>query len=63
MLNIWNKLFLEIELNKIRKAMTDYRELTDEDIKDVMNEEKETFELNYESLFKHYDINYNDANC
>ena len=40
--------------------MNGYRELTDEDIEEVMNEEKETFELKDESLFKHYYMNYND---
>ena len=60
MLNIWYKLFTEIEPNEIRKAMTDYEGLMDEVIKEVINEEKEAFELNDESLFKHYYIGYCD---
>ena len=40
--------------------MSDYEELSDEEIKEVLNEEKESFELNDESLFKHYYITYND---
>ena len=40
--------------------MSDYVELSDEDIKEVLNEEKEAFELNDDSLFKHYYITYND---
>ena len=60
-LNIWYKLFSEIEPNEIRKAMSDYEELSDEDINEVMDEEKERFKLGDDSLFKHlYIIKYND---
>ena len=41
MLNTWYKLFSEIEPDEIRKAMAEYYEaLTDEEIKELLNEEK-----------------------
>ena len=40
--------------------MSVYDELPDEDINEIMDEEKERFKLGDDSLFKHYFINYND---
>ena len=50
MLNIWKKRFVDVSPDELRKTITDYEQLDNDDIKEVVLEEIRNFNLTNESL-------------